>query len=191
VSLKRARAVFRNLRRPDLPEHPGAYESTYSLLERLEGEASSCADQKSQLRASSGLWFKALGAAQSAALGGGLTGEGESGVDSEGGGLSVTDSRSLFLGLIAATLLASCSSKICASSASTVTFDAGVDGGCAWSADFKVCQEPSNACTNECTPFEYALICSQFVAADSSLDCRVIPIPTPAGVTVYCCPCSG
>jgi hypothetical protein len=41
MALKRARAVFRSLRRPDLPEYPGAYESTYSLLERLGADVDS------------------------------------------------------------------------------------------------------------------------------------------------------
>ena len=101
------------------------------------------------------------------------------------------DSRSLSLALIAAALLASCSAKICAWPASAVTSDGGADGGCTARADFNICEEPSGVCTNQCSAVEYALICTESIAAGTSLDCRVLPIPTPAGVTDYCCPCSG
>jgi hypothetical protein len=34
-SIKRARAVFRELRRHDLPEYPETYEAAHAILERL------------------------------------------------------------------------------------------------------------------------------------------------------------
>ena len=36
-SIKRARAVFRELRRQDLPEYPESYEAASAILERLAG----------------------------------------------------------------------------------------------------------------------------------------------------------
>jgi hypothetical protein len=40
VSIKGARAAFRSLGRPDLPEYPATYERVYALLGRLSGDAS-------------------------------------------------------------------------------------------------------------------------------------------------------
>jgi hypothetical protein len=43
---------------------------------------------------------------------------------------------------------------------------------------------------------EYALTCtgdrmmpSSIPSPDTSLDCTVIPVPTPSNVLFYCCPC--
>jgi hypothetical protein len=45
-------------------------------------------------------------------------------------------------------------------------------------------------CKDPCTQVEYSLTCSDGGVPSDSLSCRVIPAPTPYGVTTYCCPCS-
>jgi hypothetical protein len=45
-----------------------------------------------------------------------------------------------------------------------------------------------------CTPSQYAVGChasgsSSIPAPDSSLGCKVVPLPTPPGSLFYCCPC--
>jgi hypothetical protein len=68
--------------------------------------------------------------------------------------------------------------------------DAGGTGYSA-SAQFISCEvseDGTQRCTNLCKSSEYALSCFHESAPDS-LDCRVLPLPTPAGETVYCCRC--
>ena len=77
--------------------------------------------------------------------------------------------------------------------------------GCTARTIFQICEVPSGStveadgavstpdgapasCKDACSNTEYALTCANASAADS-LGCRVLPLPTPAGVTEYCCPC--
>ena len=97
--------------------------------------------------------------------------------------------------------------------ASASTFSDASGSGCTPRAGFGTCEvsnggtgEPdgtiippdiaNGTCTNACSPSQYALTCvgaaltSAIPAPDTSLNCRVIPIPTPSDVLVYCCPCA-
>lgn len=88
------------------------------------------------------------------------------------------------------------------------TYDAGV--GCQPYPTLKLCTEyssTSESCSDYCSATDYSLTCRSAetavavdggtdvtfidVGPDASLGCQVVPIPTPAGTTVYCCPCSG
>jgi hypothetical protein len=63
--------------------------------------------------------------------------------------------------------------------------------GCVPQPEFKVC-EGSN-CRDACTAADYALTCTGSPAVPTppaSLDCKVLPIPTPSDETIYCCPCA-
>ncbi|MGO9828545.1 MAG: hypothetical protein ACLPJH_00275 [Myxococcaceae bacterium] len=86
-------------------------------------------------------------------------------------------------------------------------------GGCTPRSQFNVCEVSNGAtvladggvldgtetCKDECSPAEYALAC---VTADISgstidvptpalsLECTIIPGPTPLGAAFYCCPCA-
>jgi hypothetical protein len=44
-------------------------------------------------------------------------------------------------------------------------------------------------CKDWCSPTEYSLTCNP-TEPDPSLGCSVIPIPTPANTSVWCCPCA-
>jgi hypothetical protein len=85
------------------------------------------------------------------------------------------------------------------------TYDAGV--GC---QPFNMCTgygSTSESCSDYCAANDYFLTCRSAETAvavdggtdvtfiddgpDASLGCQVLPIPTPAGTTVYCCPCNG
>ena len=62
--------------------------------------------------------------------------------------------------------------------------------GCTASARIDVCvQDPygSETCTNACTASEYGLSCTN-AEPEASLRCTIVPVPTPAGVSLYCCP---
>ena len=69
--------------------------------------------------------------------------------------------------------------------------DASPDG-CTATPRFDSCEvadDGSQRCHDECKSSEYALSCTRAVA-DDALGCRILPIPTPMDVTIYCCPCS-
>jgi hypothetical protein len=69
--------------------------------------------------------------------------------------------------------------RACAvSSGATVLPDGGVSGG-------------TESCKSFCGSAEYQMSCQGNTVPEpsSSLGCQVIPIPTPADVTYYCCPC--
>lgn len=69
--------------------------------------------------------------------------------------------------------------------------DAGA--GCGFTSSVEVCDQENDGtqkCTNQCTDSEYGLSCSGSMTADDSLKCKVVPLPTPLGVTIYCCPCA-
>ena len=71
-------------------------------------------------------------------------------------------------------------------------YDGGT-AGCGFTASVEACEQEndgSQKCTNYCTDAEYGLSCSGSVTADDSLHCKVEPLLTPSGVTIYCCPCS-
>jgi hypothetical protein len=114
-----------------------------------------------------------------------------------------------FAPLVVATLVIACSSSgrtagatsgagsqlqgsnggACSVPATANTFDDASDHGC-----FPTSGEKING-ANACTPSEYGMTC-QLGSTDASmpqpadaLQCKVIPIPTPYGVTFYCCPC--
>jgi hypothetical protein len=114
-----------------------------------------------------------------------------------------TDSAS---GTVEGELISACSWPSAAD-----TFDAGE--GCLPKSMFDICQVPSGSiiladggiltpdggtavCSDYCSPSEYALTCSStggpqtpIPSPDSSLDCTVIPIPTPSNALFWCCPC--
>ena len=74
--------------------------------------------------------------------------------------------------------------------------------GCTARSNFRVCQVSSGAtvlgdggvingtesCTDACTSAEQALSCTGNAQPNPASDCRVIPVPTPNGVTDWCCP---
>jgi hypothetical protein len=50
-------------------------------------------------------------------------------------------------------------------------------------------------CDDACSPSEYSLSCywrpdGLPAAPPPSLDCRLIPVPTPPNALFYCCPCT-
>jgi hypothetical protein len=51
----------------------------------------------------------------------------------------------------------------------------------------------TDSCKNQCTGKQYALTCTGSDPASpaftESLGCTVIPLPTPDGVSFWCCPC--
>jgi hypothetical protein len=47
----------------------------------------------------------------------------------------------------------------------------------------------SETCHSLCGSSEYEMTCSE-TPPDSSLGCKIIPIPTPSCCAFYCCPCS-
>ena len=78
--------------------------------------------------------------------------------------------------------------------------------GCKPQTVFQICEVPSGStiepdgdivtpsgthasCMDPCSDAEYSLVCSGAAMAASALACKVIPLPTPNGVTEYCCPC--
>jgi hypothetical protein len=51
---------------------------------------------------------------------------------------------------------------------------------------------PPPSCQSDCAPGTLPVTCtspSADLAPDPALNCRVVPMPTPAGVLFYCCPC--
>jgi hypothetical protein len=92
------------------------------------------------------------------------------------------------------------------------TFDAGANQGCKPRAAFESCEVPNGSiilsdggvltpgggtvtCRDLCSATEYALTCSgadpsEIPAPDPSLNCTILPIPTPSTALFYCCPCS-
>jgi ABC-type Fe3+-hydroxamate transport system substrate-binding protein len=87
-----------------------------------------------------------------------------------------------------------------------VTYSDASGSGCKPEAPGKICQVSNGAtvladggvvngtetCTSLCGDSQYELSCMEAPSAnpDPSLGCTVIPIPTPADVTLYCCPCA-
>ena len=66
--------------------------------------------------------------------------------------------------------------------------------GCSASRTFNIC-DPTT-CTNACSSVEFALTCRSLPTdtaipqPPASMDCKVLPLPTPSNTTVYCCPCT-
>lgn len=44
--------------------------------------------------------------------------------------------------------------------------------------------------SNHCASGDYGLTCDDSHTPPASSPCTVVPLPTPAGVTVYCCLCA-
>jgi hypothetical protein len=82
--------------------------------------------------------------------------------------------------------------KSCRIPESVAEVDAST-GGCSASPTFEVCQDNGDGtetCTNQCTASEYALSCRlPPPATEAHTPCRILPLPTPMGVDIYCCPC--
>ncbi len=106
------------------------------------------------------------------------------------------------------------SAGVCNSPEAANTFDAITSAGCVPAPTFQICEvadgavlnpdgtyTPPAKCNDPCAPGGYALRCSgetlsmdpptfsPMPAPDPSLGCRVLPIPTPPNLTVYCCAC--
>lgn len=79
-------------------------------------------------------------------------------------------------------------------------------GGCETHTFLQLCQVPSGStieadgavmtpdgapasCSDACSDTEYELTCTNNASAADSLGCHVLPLPTPEGVSDYCCPC--
>jgi hypothetical protein len=63
--------------------------------------------------------------------------------------------------------------------------------GCAARSAFNICEvapDGRQTCTDACSSSQYSLTCDQASPA-AEWGCTAIPIPTPANVLVYCCPC--
>jgi hypothetical protein len=64
---------------------------------------------------------------------------------------------------------------------------------CSATPTFEECQDNGDGtetCKDACHANEFSLSCDHDTQAPSSLgNCRVLPLPTPQGVTIYCCPC--
>ena len=97
-------------------------------------------------------------------------------------------------------------------SPSVDTYDADAGVGCSPNQGFNICTVSNGAtvlpdggvfngtesCRDFCSSSEYSLICRggmtdmcyQLGQPSPLLGCTVVPIPTPACTTVYCCPCS-
>jgi hypothetical protein len=63
--------------------------------------------------------------------------------------------------------------------------------GCFPRSGFTMCQvaaDGSQSCQDACTPKQYALTCDE-ATPPAAWGCKAIPIPTPANVVFYCCPC--
>jgi hypothetical protein len=69
------------------------------------------------------------------------------------------------------------------SNGATVLADGGVENG-------------TETCTSQCAGSEYELTCNSgsvmgsIPDPDPSLNCKVIPEPTPSDLLFYCCPCA-
>jgi hypothetical protein len=49
----------------------------------------------------------------------------------------------------------------------------------------------TESCSSLCAPSEFEMTCADTnMSPDPSLDCTVIPIPTPEGRLYYCCACA-
>jgi hypothetical protein len=101
---------------------------------------------------------------------------------------------------------------VCTWPAAADTFDSSSSTGCYPRSMFQVCEVPDGSvvhadgtittpggttvtCDDACSASEYSLSCywrsdGQPAAPAASLDCRLIPIPTPATALFYCCPCT-
>ena len=98
------------------------------------------------------------------------------------------------LPLIVLLLAAACggSSSTCTWPASAQTASDASPIGCSASPRFDLCQQQGDGteqCRDGCSSSEYALSCDS-ATPDASLGCKVLPLPTPVNVAVYCCPCS-
>jgi hypothetical protein len=101
----------------------------------------------------------------------------------------------------------------CSWPGSADTFDAPSNTGCYPQSMSQICEVPEGSvvhddgtvttpagatvtCHDACSPTEYSLSCRgaapdwQPPAPSPSLGCRVLPLPTPLGETIYCCPCT-
>jgi hypothetical protein len=58
----------------------------------------------------------------------------------------------------------------------TILLDGAVTGG-------------TKMCSPFCEASEFEMVCES-ANPDSSLDCQIIPLPTPAGESLYCCACA-
>jgi hypothetical protein len=86
--------------------------------------------------------------------------------------------------------VAACGEPSRGDSRSIVTFDGdAATNGCAASALHSCVQDPygDETCTNVCKPSEYGLICS-YAQPAMTQRCTIVPVPTPAGLSLYCCP---
>jgi hypothetical protein len=97
----------------------------------------------------------------------------------------------------------------CGNLGGTPKRDAGTDGGdasngdasgatCSWPAaadTFAASDAGASGClpntgTDLCSASQYTETCYGASTPDASLSCTVVPIPTPANVLFYCCPCA-
>jgi hypothetical protein len=69
------------------------------------------------------------------------------------------------------------------SNGATVLPDGGVTDG-------------TESCHSLCSGSDYRMTCTgppsgaAMPTPDSTLGCSIVPLPTPAGVSIYCCPCN-
>jgi hypothetical protein len=106
----------------------------------------------------------------------------------------------------------------CSWPAAADTSDPTTRAGCQPRSIFQLCEVPNGSyihadgtittpdgttvtCDSACGPTDYAMFCrsetpsidpptsSPMPTPDPSLGCRILPIPTPPSLTVYCCAC--
>lgn len=91
--------------------------------------------------------------------------------------------------LLSVLLLVGCHNQICSWPADTASDASPV--GCTAMAQYSLCQITSNnteMCGNACGETAYALSCYEAMPPTKQ-NCASLNVPTPAGVTVYCCLC--
>jgi hypothetical protein len=109
----------------------------------------------------------------------------------------------LRLFLAAFLILPACSSSSSGGEGCPEQFPAAPDAGrtvagCYAGGIDQICEVGTSgtSCTSPCTSDEQSVACvsgsldSPPPTPDASLGCRVLTIPTPAGRSFYCCPCS-
>jgi hypothetical protein len=78
----------------------------------------------------------------------------------------------------------------------TLATDASVIG-CVAGAPGQLCEQSASGttCSSACATGEFQMTCRADDPALSptpatNLHCKILPLPTPMGVSVYCCPCA-
>jgi hypothetical protein len=84
------------------------------------------------------------------------------------------------------------SAQTCSPPPSANTLEDGSTVGCSAGAAINICEvgpDGGQTCHDACSGSQYSLTCEGNAQAPASLTCTVVPIPTPNGVTEYCCEC--